>query len=889
MAGENIGEILLNLVVNRNDFERQMGGIQKLAVKVGKTLAAAFAVNKLVAFGKECLEVGSDLAEVQNVVDVTFPAMAAQVDAFAKGAANAFGLSETMAKQFTGTFGAMAKAFGFSEKQAYDMGTALTGLAGDVASFYNLSQDEAYTKLKSVFTGETESLKDLGVVMTQTSLDAFALANGYGKTTSAMSEAEKVALRYAFIQKQLSAAQGDFARTSDSWANQTRILKLQIDSFKAAIGQGLINVLTPAIRAINTLMSKLVQLAGVFKAFTESFAGKKTESVAEGLVSAEAAAAGISDNIDSAGKAAKKLKSLLPTDELTLLNSQDSGDSSASGDAAGLDIPALQTAVEAIDTETDSLLEKIKKIFSGPGIDEFISRFKNGIQKIDFEEIRTNFSRITDQLPGLAETSVKNIETIMRPLGGYIGTRLGNAIAIRAETLNIGLDGLATYLEKNVDQINAWSQEASQAIGSGFTNLTGINEDISNAVLGGLEEAKPVLVQGISDFLSGFTGLGMGVGTILSDSFQIATSQIAQWVSENKELLQSTIADLASFAGETGSLIGQIAGDVESSLSAWWDEKGSKTFEGIISVWNDLKTIALQLWNDVLMPVLNNLKNEVQTLWDSSLKPLWDNVLGFLSSAGDFLTMLWTQILQPIIAYLIDTCGPTVKNVASIIISVAGTVASILADVIGGILKALGGLMDFLTGVFTGDWEKAWTGIKDFVSGIWDAIVGVIKGAINLIIDAINLMVELAYSLLRTVVNGIGDTVGKLGDAVGKNWHFSIPDDPPKIPKLANGGYVKANTPQLAMIGDNRHYGEIVAPEDKLQAMADSAVAAALKAASGNASGKQMETIISLLNIIINLISEGHVIELDGNKLGRTIRQLDYEYYNATGSHLINI
>lgn len=877
------------MVVNRNDFERQMGGIQKLAAKVGKALAAAFAVNKLVSFGKECLELGSDLAEVQNVVDVTFPAMTAQVDNFAKEAANAFGLSETMAKQFTRTFGAMAKAFGFCEKQAYDMGTALTGLAGDVASFYNLSQEEAYTKLKSVFTGETESLKDLGVVMTQTALDAFALANGYGKTTSAMSEAEKVALRYSFVQKQLSAAQGDFARTSDSWANQTRILKLQIDSFKAAIGQGLINVLTPAIRAINTLMAKLVQLAGVFKAFTESFTGKRAESVAGGLVSAETAAAGISDNIDSAGKAAKKLKSLLPTDELTLLSSQDSSDSSASANATGLDIPALQTAVEEIDSETGNILEKFERIFSGLGIDEFVEHFKNGIRKINFEEIRTNFARIAEQIPYLAKTAVKNIETILEPLSGYVGNRLGNAIAIGAEILNVSLDGMATFLEKNVDKINVWSREVSQYIADGFTNLTRIDEDISNAVLGGLEKAKPILVQGISDFFSGFTRMGMGAGTILSDSFQIATSQTAQWVAENKGLLQAAIEDFLTFAGETGSLIGQIAGDVGTLLSSWWDEKGSKTFESIMGVWNDLKTIALQLWNDVLMPVLNNFKNEVQTLWDSSLKPLWDNVLNFLSSAGDFLTALWSRILKPIVAYLIDTCGPTVKNVASIIISVAGTIASILADVIGGVLKALSGLMDFLTGVFTGDWEKAWSGISEFTESIWDAMVGTIKGALNLVIDAINLMVELAYSLLREVVSGLGTAVGKIGDAVGKDWHLSLPDNPPKIPKLANGGYVRANTPQLAMIGDNRHYGEIIAPDNKLQEMANSAAVTALKAASENASGKQMETIVGLLNIIIKLISEGQVMEMNGNQFARIIRELDYEYHDTTGKHLISV
>ena len=243
-----IGEIGLDLVVNHNQFKSQMAGINGLAKKAGATLAAAFGVKKLIDFSKSCIELGSNLAEVQNVVDVTFPSMAEQVDKFAKSAAGSFGLSETMAKKYTGTFGAMAKAFGFSEKQALDMGATLTGLAGDVASFYNLSQDEAYTKIKSVFTGETESLKDLGVVMTQTALDSYALANGFGKTTDQMSEAEKVALRYSFVQKQLSAATGDFSRTSQSWANQVRILSLQFQSLKASIGQGLINVFLPVLR-----------------------------------------------------------------------------------------------------------------------------------------------------------------------------------------------------------------------------------------------------------------------------------------------------------------------------------------------------------------------------------------------------------------------------------------------------------------------------------------------------------------------------------------------------------------------------------------------------------------------------------------------------------------
>ena len=292
-----------------------------------------------------------DLAEVQNVVDVTFPHMTKTIDEFASGAAAKFGLSETMAKKFTGTFGSMAEAFGFSEKQAADMATTLTGLAGDVASFYNISQDEAYTKLKSVFSGETETLKDLGIVMTQSALDAYALANGYGKVTSKMTEAEKVSLRYAFVQSQLTNAAGDFASTSDSWANQVRLLSLQFDSLRASIGQGLINVLTPVIKWLNVLIGKLAQAAKAFASFTSLFSKKKSSgagaaasAVASNISKAATSASNLgtsagksSSGLSKAAKAAKKLKrELAGFDQITKLGDEDSDtDAGSSGGSGG--------------------------------------------------------------------------------------------------------------------------------------------------------------------------------------------------------------------------------------------------------------------------------------------------------------------------------------------------------------------------------------------------------------------------------------------------------------------------------------------------------------------------------------------------------------------------
>ena len=272
----NVGTIDMELLLNSNPFNRGLKSTEKTIKSseienalgnIGKIAFAAFSVNAIVNFGKECLNLGSDLAEVQNVVDVTFGELNSEVNKFAENAIEKFGLGQTVAKQYTGTFGAMAKAFDFNNQAALGMSETLTGLVGDVASFYNLSSDLAYTKLKSVFTGETETLKDLGVVMTQNALDQYALANGYGKTTSKMSEQEKVALRYKFVLEKLSVAQGDFARTSDSWANQTRVLSLRFNELKATLGQGFINIFTPIVKGINLVIAILQLLANDFNSF----------------------------------------------------------------------------------------------------------------------------------------------------------------------------------------------------------------------------------------------------------------------------------------------------------------------------------------------------------------------------------------------------------------------------------------------------------------------------------------------------------------------------------------------------------------------------------------------------------------------------------------------
>ncbi len=265
-----------------------------------------------------------------------------------------------------GTYGAMAKSFGITGQAGYEMSAAITGLTGDVASFYNLRQDEAYTKLKSIFTGETESLKDLGVVMTQTALDQYALNEGLGKTTAKMTEQEKVMLRYQFVMSQLSDAQGDFSRTSDSWANQVRILQLQFEALRATIGQGLINALTPVIQVINTILEKLQTLANYFRAFTVAIFGDSSggsSNVADSMDSAAGSSGNIADNMGSAAGSAKELnRQLAKFDELNNLSSNRNSGGGSGGGGGGI-LGDLDLGMDNVQAQADLISSKIIDAF----------------------------------------------------------------------------------------------------------------------------------------------------------------------------------------------------------------------------------------------------------------------------------------------------------------------------------------------------------------------------------------------------------------------------------------------------------------------------------------------------------------------------------------------
>lgn len=349
MAGSTDGRVVIDTSLDNRGFIKgirgmtgQVDGLRSAVRRLGAAITAVFAVKAVVDFGKKAVQLGSDVAEVQNVVDVAFGELSGQAEEFAQTAITQFGMSALSAKKTASTYMAMAKGMGVANQEAADMAVTLAGLSGDVASFFNISQELADIKLKSVFTGETETLKDLGVVMTQDNLKAYALSKGFQKSYDAMSQAEKVALRYRFVLDSLALASGDFARTQDSWANQTRILSMQWQEFMGILGQSIITVLKPVVKWLNAVVSHMIALATLLNnTVTKAFGGetRQAEAASDAIASSVEEQEALAGAVEDTSKAQKK--SLAGFDEITRLAGEAAESAGGASGGAAMDVGSL--------------------------------------------------------------------------------------------------------------------------------------------------------------------------------------------------------------------------------------------------------------------------------------------------------------------------------------------------------------------------------------------------------------------------------------------------------------------------------------------------------------------------------------------------------------------
>ena len=444
-----------------------------------KKLAAGFGAMKigkaLLDLGKDALEAASDLQEVQNVVDVTFGANSNKIEAWAKEAGTQFGLTETQAKKFSSTMGAMLKSSGLAGDQITEVSTDLAGLAADMASFYNLDFDEAFSKIRSGMSGMTMPLKELGIDMSVTTMNAFAMQKGLTKTFDQMSQGEQTMLRYQYLMSVTADAQGDFARTSDGYANSMRKLETNIESLKASLGSTFIGIVADAVGALNGFL-EMLQPDASKRTVMDDFADVdlKTEEKLEDIRKTATEAGLLVEQLDKIGgekasKAGSRVQQMV--DDLTNINLDQ--------EKAGIVTDFIGTLAKDIDIVADI------QGTDAEGAKAWLEGIADSANKLDPDDANGWIALIEEikaGLPGIENTDFG--AAFFAALGGEFGD-----VSEQASTLSWVVDALGGKTSKTAQEQALWLETCKRLVKT-IPGLSSIINTETGEVKGGTEAVK---------------------------------------------------------------------------------------------------------------------------------------------------------------------------------------------------------------------------------------------------------------------------------------------------------------------------------------------------------------------------------------------------------------
>ena len=755
--------------------ERQTDKIKSAFGKIGKAISIALSAAAIIRFGKSCIELGSDLAEVQNVVDVTFGAMSETINRFARDALEEFGLSETSAKKYSSTLGAMLKSMGFTTQAAAEMSMQMTGLAADMASFYNLDTDVAFEKIRSGISGETEPLKQLGINMSVANLEAYALSQGITKAYNSMTQQEQAMLRYNYLMSVTADAQGDFARTSGGWANQVRVLTERFNALKATIGKGLIAVFTPVIRVLNALLSKILTVTDAFSNMIAKITGKNTKTTTtavEGIGGAADTATGSMENLggatdkagSSAKKAAKEYAGLASFDEIHSLTKNDDSGSGGSGSGGGAAGGGLSESIVDAANETDEtlnpalekLIERLKELQQ-----LFKDGFKAGLGDVDL-------SGITKAVDGIKK-SIREIFTapeVVAAANGFanslaysLGQQAGAMASVGITIATNILGGINKYLDQNKERIKKHLVSMFD-IGSEIVTIQGNFAQAAANIFSafGGENAQQATANLIGIFADAQMGINELAGKISRDVLDMITRPFI----ENQEGFKSTLDELLGVAADALGNIKKVVDDTFTKANEVYDQHVAPMFNSLASGFSSIASVCLDAYNTHILPVLKGLQEKVGPLIDEHIQPAINKGLELIGKIADAVKDIWEQTLQPFIEWFITNIAPVIAAKLEIVGNVFLKVTGVVADVVGNIFDALGGLIDFIAGVFTGDWDRAWEGIKTFFSSIWEAM----ETILSTIWSAMKTIVSTAISAVSTVISTVLNTIKTIFETI---------------------------------------------------------------------------------------------------------------------------
>ena len=756
---ENIAE------KSAGNVNKKMNQIGSTIKRVGAIIAATFSVRAIVNFGKQAVETASDLQEVQNVVDTAFGSMSYKMEQFADKAIKTYGISKLTAKRTASTYMAMASGMGIAANEASNMALDLTGLSADMASFYNISQDIADTALKSIFTGETETLKQFGIVMTQTNLQQFAYQQGIKKSIQQMTQAEQVQLRYNYVMQQTQLAQGDFARTQNSWANQTRILSETWKEFIGVIGSGLLIALIPIVRTLNTIMGQLLDIANMISDIfgwdpskQAQGAKKTTKALNDQAKATNKATSATKKNEKATKKAAKTAKGSVGSfDELVLITTEsaDASDKAAKaqGGSGGADPNTKETAKQS--EKLSSILDSVKKKFLELK-NLFLQGFKLGLGdwKPSVESIKESIAGIKQSLKTLFTDPalLKSINNFVNQVALTLGKITGSVASIILTITDLITGGIDRYLSENLPYIKDTLIGITDSLAEMVTQIGDVAVAIADifTVFRG-DTAK----EAVSNLIGIFSNAVLGITEIVSKLGRDVLKMITQPIIDNKDKLKDAIENTLKPINIILQTLNESVKETFEKLNTVYDEHVKPLFDSITEGLSDILGTWLDAYNEYIAPVLDKLAKKFKKVWKGQIQPTINKAIDLIGSIADTVKVLWENVLQPVIKWIgsvvIKTLAPVLQTVGNLVMNVVG----IISDILGKIFDILKDLLDFITAVFEGDWKKAWQSIKNIVKDVADLIGTILKDLVKTIKDIFKDVAGVIKNVFDTAVKSV--------------------------------------------------------------------------------------------------------------------------------------